>query len=143
MHPEQQFARRALKGGAAGYLTKDSVTEELKEAVKKILVGGRYVSATLAEKLAVDLRPGAETPLHELLSDREFQVLKLIASGQRLSDIAAALSLSPKTVSVYRARILEKMRFPFRAGAASAVWLDKMEIVLDRLFDRPAEGTLV
>lgn len=108
MHPEQQFARRALKAGAAGYLTKDSVTEELKEAVKKIVAGGRYVSATLAEKLAVDLRLGADTPLHELLSDREFQVLRMIASGKTVKDIAEDLSLSVKTVSTYRARILEK-----------------------------------
>src|SRR6266566_1857690 len=108
MHPEQQFARRALKSGAAGYLTKDSVTEELKEAVKKIVGGGRYVSATLAEKLAVDLRQGADTPLHELLSDREFQVLRMIASGKTVKDIAGDLSLSVKTVSTYRARILEK-----------------------------------
>jgi DNA-binding NarL/FixJ family response regulator len=108
MHPEQQFARRALIAGAAGYLTKDSVTEELKEAVKKIVAGGRYVSATLAEKLAVDLRQGAETPLHELLSDREFQVLRMIASGKTVKDIAEDLSLSVKTVSTYRARILEK-----------------------------------
>ena len=108
MHPEQQFARRALKSGAAGYLTKDSVTEELKEAVRKILGGGRYVSATLAEKLALDLRPGADTPLHELLSDREFQVLRMIASGKAVKDIAEQLSLSVKTVSTYRARILEK-----------------------------------
>jgi DNA-binding NarL/FixJ family response regulator len=108
MHPEQQFARRALKSGAAGYLTKDSVTEELKEAVKKIVGGGRYVSATLAEKLALDLREGADTPLHELLSDREFQVLRMIASGKTVKDIAEELSLSVKTVSTYRARILEK-----------------------------------
>jgi DNA-binding NarL/FixJ family response regulator len=108
MHPEQQFARRALKSGAAGYLTKDSVTEELKEAVKKIVGGGRYVSATLAETLAVDLRQGADTPLHELLSDREFQVLRMIASGKTIKDIAEDLSLSVKTVSTYRARILEK-----------------------------------
>jgi len=108
MHPEEQFARRALKSGAAGYLTKDSVTEELKEAVRKILGGGRYVSATLAEKLALDLRPGADTPLHELLSDREFQVLRMIASGKAVKDIAEQLSLSVKTVSTYRARILEK-----------------------------------
>jgi DNA-binding NarL/FixJ family response regulator len=108
MHPEQQFARRALKAGAAGYLTKDSVTEELKEAVKKIVAGGRYVSATLAEKLAVDLRQEADTPLHELLSDREFQVLRMIASGKTVKDIAEDLSLSVKTVSTYRARILEK-----------------------------------
>jgi DNA-binding NarL/FixJ family response regulator len=108
MHPEQQFARRALKSGAAGYLTKDSVTEELKEAVKKIVGGGRYVSATLAEKLALDLREGADKPLHELLSDREFQVLRMIASGKTVKDIAEELSLSVKTVSTYRARILEK-----------------------------------
>jgi two-component system invasion response regulator UvrY len=108
MHPEQQFARRALKSGAAGYLTKDSVTEELKEAVKRIVGGGRYVSATLAEKLALDLREGADKPLHELLSDREFQVLRMIASGKTVKDIAEELSLSVKTVSTYRARILEK-----------------------------------
>jgi len=108
MHPEQQFARRALVAGAAGYLTKDSVTEELKEAVRKIVAGGRYVSATLAEKLAVDLRQGADTPLHELLSNREFQVLRMIASGKAVKDIAENLSLSVKTVSTYRARILEK-----------------------------------
>jgi two-component system, NarL family, invasion response regulator UvrY len=108
MHPEEQFARRALKGGAAGYLTKESVPEELKEAVRKVVVGGRYVSATLAEKLAVDLREGADTPLHELLSDREFQVLRMIASGKSVKEIADELFLSVKTVSTYRARILEK-----------------------------------
>ena len=108
MHPEQQFARRALKAGAAGYLTKDGVPEELKEAIKKIVAGGRYVSVTLAEKLAVDLREGSELPLHELLSDREFQVLRMIASGKTVKEIAEELSLSVKTVSTYRARILEK-----------------------------------
>jgi two-component system, NarL family, invasion response regulator UvrY len=108
MHPEQQFARRALKAGAAGYLTKDGVPEELKEAVKKIVGGGRYVSATLAEKLAVDLREGSDLPPHELLSDREFQVLRMIASGKTVKEIAEELSLSVKTVSTYRARILEK-----------------------------------
>src|ERR1700740_1537117 len=108
MHPEQQFARRALKAGAAGYLTKDGVPEELKEAIKKIVGGGRYVSATLAEKLAVDLREGSDLPLHELLSDREFQVLRMIASGKTVKEIAEELSLSVKTVSTYRSRILEK-----------------------------------
>lgn len=108
MHPEQQFARRALKAGAAGYLTKDGVPEELKEAVKKIVGGGRYVSATLAEKLAMDLREGSDLPLHELLSDREFQVLRMIASGKTVKEIADQLFLSVKTVSTYRARILEK-----------------------------------
>jgi len=108
MHPEQQFARRALKAGAAGYLTKDSVPEELKEAIKRIVAGGRYVSATLAETLAVDLRRGADLPLHELLSDREFQVLRMIASGKTVKEVADELSLSVKTVSTYRSRILEK-----------------------------------
>jgi len=108
MHPEQQFARRALKAGAAGYLTKDSVPDELKEAIKRILAGGRYVSATLAETLAVDLGRGTDLPLHELLSDREFQVLRMIASGKTVKEVADELSLSVKTVSTYRSRILEK-----------------------------------
>ncbi|HWY07408.1 MAG TPA: response regulator transcription factor [Candidatus Acidoferrales bacterium] len=108
MHPEQQYARRALKAGAAGYLTKDSVPDELKVAIKRIVAGGRYVSATLAEKLAVDLRKGADIPLHELLSDREFQVLRMIASGKTVKEMAEELSLSVKTVSTYRGRILEK-----------------------------------
>lgn len=108
MHPEQQFARRALKAGAAGYLTKDGVPEELKTAIKKIAAGGRYVSAALAEKLAVDLREGADLPLHELLSDREFQVLRMIAAGKSVKEISEDLSLSIKTVSTYRARILDK-----------------------------------
>jgi len=108
MHPEEQFARRALKSGAAGYLTKESVPEELKEAVRKVVNGGRYVSATFAEKLAVDLREGADIPIHELLSDREFQVLRMIASGKTVKEIADEIALSVKTVSTYRARILEK-----------------------------------
>ena len=108
MHPEEQYARRALKSGAAGYLTKDSIPEELKEAVRRILTGGRYVSATLAERLAFDLRKGADTPLHELLSTREFQVLRMIASGKSVKEIANDIALSVKTVSTYRARILQK-----------------------------------
>jgi len=108
MHPEEQYARRALKSGAAGYLTKDSIPDELKDAVRRILAGGRYVSATLAEKLAFDLRGGADTPVHELLSSREFQVLRMIASGKTVKQIADEISLSVKTVSTYRARILEK-----------------------------------
>jgi two-component system invasion response regulator UvrY len=108
MHPEQQYARRALKAGAAGYLTKDSVPDELKVAIKRIVAGGRYVSTTLAEKLAADLRKGADIPLHELLSDREFQVLRMLASGKTVKEMAEELSLSVKTVSTYRGRILEK-----------------------------------
>jgi two-component system, NarL family, invasion response regulator UvrY len=108
MHPEEQYARRALKAGAAGYLTKESVPEELKLAVKKIAAGGRYVSTTLAEKLAYDLRSGVDVPVHELLSDREFQVLRMIASGKTVKQIADDIGLSVKTVSTYRARVLEK-----------------------------------
>ena len=108
MHPEGQYARRALKSGAAGYLTKESVPEEIKEAVRRVRAGGRYVSATLAEKLAFDLQRKADTPVHELLSDREFQVLRMIASGKTVKQIADEITLSVKTVSTYRARILEK-----------------------------------
>jgi two-component system invasion response regulator UvrY len=108
MHPEEQFARRALKAGAAGYLTKESVPEELRVAVQRVLAGGRYVSTTFAEKLAYDLSEGADTPVHELLSDREFQVLRMIASGKTVTQIADEIELSVKTVSTYRARILEK-----------------------------------
>ncbi|HYL16139.1 MAG TPA: response regulator transcription factor [Terriglobales bacterium] len=108
MHPEEQYARRALKAGASGYLTKESVPEELKSAVRKIVAGGRYVSGTLAERLAYDLRNGVDVPVHELLSDREFQVLRMIASGKTVKQIADEICLSVKTVSTYRARILEK-----------------------------------
>jgi two-component system, NarL family, invasion response regulator UvrY len=109
MHPEEQYARRALKSGAAGYLTKESIPEEIQEAVRRVQKGGRYVSAALAEKLAFDLRREADAPVHELLSDREFQVLRMIASGMTVTQIADKISLSVKTVSTYRARILEKM----------------------------------
>lgn len=108
MHPEEQFARRALKAGAAGYLTKESVPEEMTKAVRKVLNGGRYVSATLAEKLASDLHVNAEKPIHELLSHREFQILRMIAAGKTAKEVADELALSVKTVSTYRARILEK-----------------------------------
>jgi len=107
MHAEQ-FARRVLKAGPAGYLNKDCLLEELKEAIKKIVGSGRYVNATLTEKLKEDSRTGADLPLHELLSDREFQVLRMIALGRTLKKIAEELSLSVKTISTYRARILVK-----------------------------------
>lgn len=108
MHPEGQYARRALKAGAAGYLTKDSVPDELKDAVRRVHAGGRYVSATLAETLALDLRREADIPAHELLSDREFQVLRMLASGRTVKQIADEIALSVKTISTYRARILVK-----------------------------------
>lgn len=109
MHPENQFAVRVLKRGAAGYMTKESAPSELVGAIKKVLAGGRYVSSALAEKLATYLAVDNQKPVQELLSDREFQVLRLIASGKIVSDIARELSLSVKTISTYRSRILEKM----------------------------------
>jgi len=109
MHPENQFAVRVLKRGAAGYMTKESASAELVGAVRKVLAGGRYVSNSLAEKLATYLANDNQKPAQELLSDREFQVLRLIASGKIVSEIARELSLSVKTISTYRTRILEKM----------------------------------
>ena len=109
IHPENQFAVRVLKLGAAGYMTKDSAAEELVEAVKKVLAGGRYVSRSLAETLATNLSSDPVRPPQELLSEREFQVLRLIASGRIASEIAGELALSVKTISTYRSRILEKM----------------------------------
>ena len=109
MHPEDQFAVRVLKSGASGYMTKESAPEELVGAGKKMLARGRYVSAALAEKMASYLAVDTPKPPHERLSDREFVVLRMIASGKTVSQIAQELSLSVKTVSTYRARILEKM----------------------------------
>ncbi|RJP33826.1 MAG: DNA-binding response regulator [Actinobacteria bacterium] len=109
MHPEDQYALRVLKAGAAGYLNKDSASDELVYAVRKVVGGGRYVSPSMAEKLAVVVGGDYEKPPHENLSDREFQVLCMLASGKRLKEIAAELCLSVKTVSTYRTRVLEKM----------------------------------
>jgi two-component system, NarL family, invasion response regulator UvrY len=109
IHPENQFAVRVLKLGAAGYMTKESAAEELVGAIKKVLAGGRYVSTSLAETLARNLSSGAVKRPQELLSDREFQVLRLIASGKIVSEIARELALSVKTISTYRTRILDKM----------------------------------
>lgn len=109
MHSEAQYARRAFKAGAAGYVTKDSSRAELVRAINKVIEGGRYVSGALAEKLVFDIERGTDGPPHELLSDREFEVMCLIASGKTVTEIAEVLSLSDKTISTYRARILEKM----------------------------------
>lgn len=115
MHPEDQFAVRTLKAGASGYMTKESAPEELVAAVRKIITGGRYVSATLAEKLAFDVDRDNDRPLHESLSDREFQVLRLLASGRTVQQIADELMLSAKTISTYRARVLEKLKMKTNA----------------------------
>ncbi|MBI2884312.1 MAG: response regulator transcription factor [Candidatus Methylomirabilis oxyfera] len=110
MHPEDQVAVRTLKLGASGYLTKESAPEELVKAIRKVVSGGRYVSPTLAERLANDVAIATDRPLHEGLSSREYQVLSLIGAGKRVNDIATQLNLSVKTVSTYRARILEKLQ---------------------------------
>jgi two-component system invasion response regulator UvrY len=127
VHPEDQYAVRALKAHASGYMTKDSAPEELVKAIRKILRGGKYISSTLAEKLAFDLETETEKPLHETLSDREHQVLLMIASGKTVSEIAEELSLSVKTIDTYRARILEKMKM--KTNAELTYYAIKNELV--------------
>lgn len=109
MHPEEQYAIRMFRAGADGCLTKSGAPEELVKAIKKVHGGGKYVSPSLGEALAFTVKPGAEKQPHELLSDREYQVLCLIGSGKTASEIAATTNLSVTTISTYRARILEKM----------------------------------
>jgi len=109
IHPEDQYAVRALRAGASGYMTKECAPKELIKAVRIILKGGKYISASLAEKLADRLSSDAQVPLHESLSDREYQVFCLLASGKTTSEIAAELFLSIKTIGTFRTRILKKM----------------------------------
>lgn len=109
-YPEDQLARRMLKAGAAGYLTKDSAPNDLVQALRKILGGGKFVSASMAELLVANLNEQDERPLHELLSDREYQVMCLIAVGKSLKEIADDLCVGISTINTYRARILEKMQ---------------------------------
>lgn len=110
MHPEDQYAVRALRAGASGYLNKECAWHELVIAIRKVLEGGKYVSAALAESLASNLGANAGKPLQEVLSDREYQVFRMIASGKTVGEIAEELTLSVKTVSTHRVRILEKMQ---------------------------------
>jgi DNA-binding NarL/FixJ family response regulator len=110
MHPEEQYAVRALRAGASGYLTKDSMPDELIAAIRRVVLDRKYVSSSLAEKLAFELETGAERPLHQALSDREYEVMLMIASGKRVTKIADELYLSVKTVGTYRSRVLQKMR---------------------------------
>jgi len=114
-HPEDQYAVRCLRAGAAAYITKESAPEELAVATKKILGGGRYISASLAEQLLANLEDPAGKPLHELLSDREHEVMKMIAAGTPLTEIGESLHVSVKTISSYRARIMEKMQMKSNA----------------------------
>jgi DNA-binding NarL/FixJ family response regulator len=109
VYSEEQYALRALKSGAAGYLTKEAVPDRLVEAVRKVVAGGRYITPTLAERLASMVRGGFEGAPHDLLSEREFRVFRLLSAGKSVSEIAEAMTLSVKTVSTYRARALEKL----------------------------------
>jgi DNA-binding NarL/FixJ family response regulator len=114
-HPEDQLALRLLKAGAAGYVTKDKAPEVLLQAVRKVLRGEKYVSEALAEKALLNLVSETGKPLHETLSDREYQVMRLIASGKTVKEIGKELFLSVRTVSTYRSRVLEKMRMKTNA----------------------------
>jgi two-component system, NarL family, invasion response regulator UvrY len=115
MHAEDQYAIRMLRAGAAGYLTKESAPVKLIQAIRKVVRGGKYISQTLAEKLAVDLDDNSRKTPHELLSDREYQVLCMIASGKTVTETANELDLSVKTISTYRMRILEKLKMKHNA----------------------------
>ena len=117
MHAEEMYAVRVLKAGASGYMTKESTPHELVNAIRKVLSGGKYVSESLAETLALRLDTSTVGPLHDTLSDRELQVLCMIASGKTVTEVAGELSLSVKTVSTYRARIREKLNFKNSAEA--------------------------
>jgi DNA-binding NarL/FixJ family response regulator len=114
MHPAEQFAVRALRAGASGYMTKESAPEDLTSALLKIRDGGKYVSDAVAQKLVYELEVGGK-PRHDLLSDREYDVFRMIASGKTVSEIGHELSLSVKTISTYRSRIMEKMRMKTNA----------------------------
>jgi two-component system invasion response regulator UvrY len=123
MHPEHQDAMRAFKAGAAGYLTKESIPEELVTAIRKVIQGRRYVSHAMAEHLVDEVARPSDAPLHASLSDRELQVLCLLTSGKTATQIAAELSLSVKTVSTYRSRTLEKTHMKTNAELIHyAIW---------------------
>lgn len=109
MHEEHQYAVRAIRAGASGYLTKEGASSQLVTAIRKVASGGAYISAEVAEQLALNAMPDATGPLHERLSDREFQVFRMIAEGKSVSEIAERLNLSVKTVSTHKANLLQKM----------------------------------
>ena len=110
MHPPDQFARRAINAGASGYLTKDTVPTELVRAVGEVIAGRRYLNPAVIDELVTSQQSERPHPQHDVLSDREYQVLRMIASGRSVTQIATRLSLSTKTISTYRARVLEKMQ---------------------------------
>jgi DNA-binding NarL/FixJ family response regulator len=126
IYPEDQYAVRAMKAGADGYLTKDSAPDELLSALTKVLKGGKYISASLAERLAGELRNPVEKFPHEQLSDREFEVLRQMGSGLTVTEIAERMSLSVKTVSTYRTRIFEKMQINSNADVVRYVFQHRL-----------------
>jgi two-component system, NarL family, invasion response regulator UvrY len=115
MYPEEQYAVRVIKAGASGYLTKESASEELVTAIRRIAGGRKYITSSLAERLADDVEPTTEKPLHDTLSDRELEVFRMIAAGKTTTQIAEGLFLSVKTIGTYRSRILEKMKMKTNA----------------------------
>lgn len=126
VHPEDQYAIRVMRAGASGYLNKESASEELVKAVHRVLLGKKYITPELAEKLAETLDQDAERPPHEQLSDREFEVMRQLAAGGSISEIAEGLSLSPTTVSTYRSRILTKMNVKTNADLTRYVLENKL-----------------
>ena len=114
MHPEEQYAVRVIRAGASGYLRKESAPDELITAIQKIAGGRKYITSSLAERLADDMEPTTENP-HDTLSDREFEVFRMIAAGKTIKQIAEALFLNARTISTYRSRILEKMQMKTNA----------------------------
>jgi len=115
MHPEEQYAVRVIRAGASGYLRKESAPDELITAIQKISGGRKYITSSLAERLADNVESTAEKPLHDTLSDREFEVFRMIAAGKTIKQIAEALFLNARTISTYRSRILEKMQIKTNA----------------------------
>ncbi len=128
MYPEDQCAVRLMKAGASGYITKDTAPEQVVEAVRKVVVGKKHISPALAELLLQECGVDTDKPLHELLSDREYQVLRLLGSGKTVSEIAEGLSISVKTVSTYRAHILDKMKLKNNAALTIYVLQNDLRI---------------
>ena len=132
MHQEHQYAVRAIKAGASGYLTKDSAATQLVSAIEKVAGGGAFISAEVAEQLALNAMPQVEGPPHATLSDREYQVFRMLVSGRAVSDIAGDLNLSAKTVSTHKARLMEKMGIDNQADLVRYA-------IRYRLFDDPGD----
>lgn len=134
MHHEQQYAVRAIRAGAAGYLTKETASSDLVAAIRKVAAGGAYITPAVAEQLALDAMPGSRPSTHETLSDREFDVFRLLVAGESVSTIADRLNLSSKTISTHKARLMEKL------GVASTADLVRYAL-RHRLFDEPGASS--